>query len=426
MMAPLWMLLAGALLILMALVGSAMDRLPLSPALIYLLIGMMLGPSVFNVVSFDPRAHIEVFNILCEVVVVISLFTVGLKLRTSARDPHWWLPLRLATLSMLVCIAAVTAVGVWMLHLPLGAAVLLGAILAPTDPVLASDIQVRHADDRDRARFALTGEGGLNDGAAFPFVLLGLGLLGVRELGPFGARWLAFDLLWPVAAGLAIGWLCGRATGLLTLYVRHQVTRAAGWEEFLTLGLIASSYGLTLLVHANGFLAVLAAGLALRRIETDAAPGAEKARAEIAPEEHAIAPQTAPAHMVGTLLGNNERLERLGELVVVLALGVSLSTVHTNVTGWWLAALLFLVIRPVSVLIGLAGSACSMRERRLMAWFGIRGIGSLFYMSYAMQAGLSPQSSEALMPTVLTLVAASIAVHGVSAAPLMLRFERKP
>ncbi|HWP86793.1 MAG TPA: cation:proton antiporter, partial [Burkholderiales bacterium] len=202
-----WFLVAGALLLLMALVGSAVDRLPLSPGLIYLLVGVALGPAGLGIVSLDPMGRSPELMLGCEIALVISLFTVGLKLRTSLSDPLWRLPFRLATISMAVVIAAITLVGVYGFGLPLGAAVLLGAILAPTDPVLASDVQVRHANDRDRSRFMLTAEGGMNDGIAFPFVLLGMGLLGLGNLGPFGARWLALDLVWAAVAGLAIGWL---------------------------------------------------------------------------------------------------------------------------------------------------------------------------------------------------------------------------
>ena len=246
-----WFLLAGALLILMALLGSAVDKLPLSPGLIYLLIGVVLGPGGLGVISFDPLAHTADFRFICEVAVLVSLFTVGLKLRVSLNDPLWRFPIRLATISMMCVIAAVAAAGMYGLGLTLGGAVLLGAILAPTDPVLASDVQVRDADDRDRARFALTAEGGMNDGTAFPFVMLGLGLLGLSEMGPWGSYWLSVDVAWAVGAGLAIGWLCGGVVGRLVLLVRRVFKEAVGWEEFLTLGLIALSYGAALLLHAT-------------------------------------------------------------------------------------------------------------------------------------------------------------------------------
>jgi len=160
---------------------------------------------------------------------------------------------------MVIAIALVALLGVYGFGMSWGAAVLLGAILAPTDPVLASDVQVRHADDRDRTRFSLTGEGGLNDGTAFPFVMLGLGLLGLHELGEWGWRWFLADGLWAVAAGIAIGWYCGKAVGWAVLYLRREFNAGLEWEEFLALGLMGVSYGLALLAHSYAFLAVLAA-----------------------------------------------------------------------------------------------------------------------------------------------------------------------
>ena len=211
---------------------------------------------------------------LTEVVVLISLFTAGLKLSHGLRDRRWLLPLRLATTSMLVTVGGITLAGWGLLGLPLGAAVLLGGMLAPTDPVLASDVQVQNPGDRDQLRFALTGEGGLNDGTAFPLVMLGLGLLGLHDLGPFGWRWFTIDLLWAVAAGIAIG----AALGL-----RHRPARAVpapraqgsgGLDDFIALGLIALAYGVALLLHAYGFLAVFAAGVALRNLVRHESPSA--------------------------------------------------------------------------------------------------------------------------------------------------------
>ena len=126
---------------------------------------------------------------------------------------------------------------------------MLGALLAPTDPVLASDVQVEHEHDAEPVRLSLTGEAGLNDGTAFPFVMLGLGLMGAHDLGTSGWRWLAIDLAWAVAAGLGVGTLCGAGVGKLVLYLRREHREAVGLDEFLALGLIALSYGLALLVQ---------------------------------------------------------------------------------------------------------------------------------------------------------------------------------
>ena len=128
-------------------------------------------------------------------------------------------------------------------------------------------MQVADPQDRDRLRFALTGEGGLNDGLAFPFAMLGLGLLGFHELGPWGARWFAIDCLWAIAGGLLIGAASGRLVGNLVLYLRVRHREAVGFDEFLALGLIALAYGIAVLTHTYGFLAVFAAGFALRRAE---------------------------------------------------------------------------------------------------------------------------------------------------------------
>lgn len=190
-----WSLIIGVLLILMVLSGTLQKRLPLSTAMLYLAAGFALGPAGWAVLTPHPLDHAALLERGAEVAVLISLFSVGLKLGLPLSNRHWLLPLRLAFVSMTLTVALIAAVGVLGLGLPLGAAILLGAILAPTDPVLASDVQVESSGDRDRLRFSLTGEGGLNDGAAFPFVMLGLGLLGLHDLGTGGWRWLAVDVV---------------------------------------------------------------------------------------------------------------------------------------------------------------------------------------------------------------------------------------
>ena len=177
-----WGLVVGGLLVLMALSSSSLKDLPLSTAMIYLLVGLAIGPLWLELARIDPVADAKFVEHLTEFVVVVSLFSVGLKLSVELDDRRWLLPLRLAVGSMVLTVGLIALAGV-ALGLPLGAAVLLGAILAPTDPVLASDVQVANPEDRSRLRFALTGEGGLNDGTAFPFVMLGLGLLGLHPLG---------------------------------------------------------------------------------------------------------------------------------------------------------------------------------------------------------------------------------------------------
>ena len=196
-----WFIVVGAVFLLMALSSSLLARLPLSTAMFYLGAGILIGPHALALITIDPIDHAEMIERVTEVAVIISLFSAGLKLQLPRRDPFRRLPVILASWSMLLTVGLITIVGTLALDLPLGAAVLLGAVLAPTDPVLASDVQVTGPRDRDRLRFTLTGEAGLNDGTAFPFVLLGLGLLGLGDLGTFGWRWFVIDGVWPITGG---------------------------------------------------------------------------------------------------------------------------------------------------------------------------------------------------------------------------------
>jgi sodium/hydrogen antiporter len=331
-------------------------------------------------------------------------------------------------------IGGVAAFAAAAVGLPLGAAVLLGALLAPTDPVLASDVQVAHEHDAEPVRFSLTGEAGLNDGTAFPFVMLGLGLMGTHELGAYGWRWLTLDLVWAVVAGLGLGTLCGAGIGKLVIYLRRVHREAVGLDEFLALGLIALSYGIALLLNAYGFLAVFAAGLSVRRIErqhSEVAAPADVAQAAGSTEEQATDPDTAPAYMARAVLGFNEQLERLGEFAVVLVIGAMLADIEMLEPGIWLALGLFVVIRPLATLLTLFRAPLSRPQRAFIAWFGVRGVGSMYYLAYALSHGVSAPAARMLADVTLVVVAGSIVLHGVSVTPLMQRYsafigERQP
>ncbi|MBL8373548.1 cation:proton antiporter [Accumulibacter sp.] len=426
-----WALVVGALLITMVLAGSLLKRLPVSPAMLYLAVGFALGTAGWGLMTPNPRQMSGLLEPVAEIAVLISLFSVGLKLGLPLASPQWRLPLRLAFVSMALTVGLIAAVGFFLIGLPLGAAVLLGGILAPTDPVLASDVQVDEPGDRDRLRFSLTGEGGLNDGVAFPFVFLGLGLLGVHDLGAAGWRWLAIDVLWGLAGGLGIGALFGTMTGKLVVYLRTHHWQAVGLEEFLAIGLVALTYGVAQLAHALGFLAVFAAGLALQRVNQDsrsqAAPkdgpaGLQGKAAHLAVATH---PDLAGAYMGQAVRGFNEQLERIAELVIVLVVGAMLSYTRVDWGTIGFVLLLLVVLRPLSVWIGLSGASVSGDQRLLISWFGIRGIGSIYYLMFALNHGLvGPLADEAITLT-LTTVGVSIVVHGISVTPLMTRYARR-
>ena len=425
----LWFVVTGLLLVVMALAASVLKRLPLSASILYLATGLLVGPLGLGLLTLDPlgEGEVEVIERLSETVVVLSLFAAGLKMRIPFRDARWRMPLRLAFVSMTLTVALITAVGVFLLGLPLGGAVLLGAVLAPTDPVLASDVQVESARDDDLLRFTLTGEAGFNDGTAFPFVMLGLGLLGLHELGEFGWRWVVVDVFWAILGGLAIGALLGAATGRLVVYLRKEHREAVGLDDFLALGLVFSAYGFALWANTYAFLAAFAAGLALRAVErhytpdeTDApSPEVAAAAEQAESEEVAVDPEKAPAYMASAVLGFTEQFERIGAVAMVVLVGALLYYAEWSWDALWFVPLTFFVIRPLAVWLGLLGSHTDDVREGFIAWFGIRGIGSVYYLMFAENHGLPDGVAYKILSLTLVTIAASSFVHGVSVTPFM-------
>jgi sodium/hydrogen antiporter len=346
-----------------------------------------------------------------------------MQLGVPLRDFRWRLPARLAIVSMTVMVALVTAIGVWLLHLPLGAAILLGAILAPTDPVLASGVHSEPGAKPDRLGFSLAGEGGLNDGTAFPFVLLGLGLLGLEELGPGYARWWGMHLLWATLGGVVIGAALGSAAGRLVVYLRSRHSQAVGLDEFLGLGLIGMAYGLAQISAASGFLAVFAAGLALQRVREQPRRAGDLHGTAAAPAQASSGQQSHHAgEMQDAVQAFNEQLEKVAELALVLMVGAMLAYAPVVPAVWWFVPLLLFVLRPVSVLAALPGEDLSRPQQTMIAWFGIRGIGSIYYLLSALQHAMPARIAETLVSLTLWTVAASIIAHGLTAQPLMQRY----
>ena len=420
----------GLLLIGMALARSVLQRLPVTTSLVYLVVGVALGPYGFGLLRLDPIENATLIEHVTEVAVIISLFSAGLKLRLPWRDRVWRVPAMLAFGSMALTVGLVALVGMTVLDLSPGMAILLGAVLSPTDPVLASDVQVESVRDKDRMRFTLTAEAGLNDGSAFPFVMLGLGVLGLHDIGELGRGWLAWDVIWAVPVGLAVGAVVGTLVGRLVVYLRRRYREAVGLDDFVALGLIALAYGAGLPVDGYACLGVFAAGLALRRVERrsseqygidDADPDAVADTRD--PEELATRPETAPAYLAHELLRFNEQVEHIGEVAVMLLVGGMLAPSVLSVDAVLLATLLFLVIRPVAVWIGSIGSMMTRLQRLFIGWFGVRGIGSIYYLAFAIGHGLALAEASRLINLTFAVVVASIVVHGISVTPLMGRYR---
>ena len=426
-MSPLgWIALAGALLLLMALSSAFLRRLPISTSAIYLAFGLAIGPLGFAIVRVDVRESFGWLEPLTEVAVVISLFVGGLKLRLPFRDGAWRAAYRLAGPVMLVSIAAVALFAHAALGLDLWLALLVGAILAPTDPVLASAVSVNSAGDHDRLRYGLSGEAGLNDGMAFPFVVLGL--LWMEHGGPGGwlVPWAGQRLLWAVAAGLLLGYAIGHLVGRAAIWLRtmHRETAAAG--DFLALAVIALAYAAAEVVGAWGFLSVFAAGIGLRRAELRVASDEQPAEELVTSAAGGAAlhePAVAAGAVVAETLSFGGTAERLLEVLLVVLIGASLP-IHWDLRAVPLALVLFGVIRPLGTAVLLHGTPTTRAQRRLMGWFGIRGIGSVYYLSYALGHGVGGPDATDVAALTISVLAISVIVHGISAQPLLDRYER--
>jgi sodium/hydrogen antiporter len=441
-----WLALIGAVLMVIALSSTFLRRLPVSGAMVYLALGVGAGPLGLGLIRVDPIGDANWLEHVTEIVLIVSLFVGGLKLRLPPHAPEWRAAYRLAGPVMLLGIAGVTLLGYFAFGLTPAAALLLGAVLAPTDPVLASEVTVANAKDKDRMRYALSGEAGLNDGAAFPFVILALLLVENNgQLGSWLGGWALERLLWAVPVGLAVGYGLGWTFGRIAIEIRRRSTEAVAAHDLLVLALVLLSYSAAEFAHGWGFLAAFAAGLGLRRAEFSsskkAAPLSQQelnafasgnlpadAPAElILAQEEQLAqsdhPVIASGQVLREVLSFGEALERLMSVAVVVLVG-ALVSVAWDWRGVIVALLLFVVIRPLAVMIGLIGTPTDGRQRTMIAWFGLRGIGTLYYLAYAVGEGVGRTRAIEVWSLALTVVACSIVVHGISVTPLLDGYER--
>jgi NhaP-type Na+/H+ or K+/H+ antiporter len=405
------LLLLGTVLLAMSLAERDVKRLPLSPATVYLVVGWMVGVLTQPVSATDAVRHAPALAVATELAVLISLFTVGLRLKVPPTLRAWRVAALLASIGMLVTIALAAAAAMWLFGLGLAAALLLATILAPTDPVLASEVQIQTEGDRDAVRLSLTAEGGLNDGTALPVTMLALGMLGLHSLGDNGGRWLFADLLWPIGGGLLLGWAIGRGLGRA---VRSLLRRGhtLAWDELLYLGAIALVYGLARLGETSAFLAVFAAGLALFH-------------EGLPPTSATTTANARSGDLTERLVAFGHRCERLVEVSMVLVVGAALASTPFDATVALFAVLMVFVVRPLSVLLVVRRSMLPKAQRRLVAWFGVRGVGSLFYLAFVLSHPLGQGLATTLLSAVLWTITLSIVVHGISATPAMARYQAR-
>jgi len=378
--------------------------LPLTLPILCVVVGVVVFSTKILAFNPDPRTWDTVTERLTELVVVISLMGAGLKLDRRVGWKSWGTTWRLLAIAMPLTIVAVTFLGVAGLGFSLAAAMLLGASMAPTDPVLAADVQVGppRSGDEDEVRFGLTSEAGLNDALAFPFVHLAiLTAAGGLASGAGLADWFTIKVGWKLLAGAGMGLLCGRAIGFVLFHgARGGLSRMGDGLVALAATLIA--YAATELVHGYGFLAVFICALTIRASERD----------------HDFHQQ---------MHDFSDQIERLLIMLLLVLFGGALANgllVSLTWTDFAVALIVVLVVRPVAGLIAMVGSDQPMRERLLLAFLGIRGVGSIYYVAYGLNHA-DFGNSERLWSVVGCIILMSILIHGVTATPLLARLARR-
>jgi sodium/hydrogen antiporter len=370
-----------------------------NPVILCLAIGALIGPLGLGLIAPDLALHSRHIEAVTQVVLLFALFGAGLRMRMRFDRTAWRLPARFALVSTIGTLLLIAVAAHLCFDLDWRAALLLGAILAPTDPALTAEVRLPGADDELRGLLGLESTFGALLGV--PLVLLALDVFGGYGTGRDGVRWLGIDLVWALAGGLAVGWFIG------TLSWRKLVRPQGGRDvevpdELIAVGTIAVACGVAMLLQASPLAAVFAAGLALShggRFNVDARMARTSPRLE----------------------AFTARLERFGLTAALLLLGALLTPANFRPDAVIFAVILLTLLRPIAARIGLLRAPLAVARQRLAAWFGMRGIVSIYLLSVAINQGMDAGSARTLTGIVVVMLIASIALHEVTAAPLTRR-----
>jgi NhaP-type Na+/H+ or K+/H+ antiporter len=415
---PILLAVLGLTVLIAAVLPNIVERLPISLPMVVVAIGMLVFALPVGLEAPRPGLETTSAERLTELVVIVSLMGAGLKLRRPVGWRSWNVTWRLLGITMPLTVVAVTIVGQAALGLPIATAILLGAVLAPTDPVLASDVQlvgpgpdehdetddIDAVDDLDahagdEVRFALTSEAGLNDGLAFPITNLAIA---IAAGGSWFVPWLVDDVIVKLAVGLGVGLVLGRLIGAAAFAPKSRFALATTGHGFVALGATLAVYGISELAHGYGFLAVFVAAVVIRRSEVD--------------------------HEYQTLMHDfAETLERLASVLFLLLLGGAMvdgALRGLTTAGVIVAVVIVIVIRPVTGWVALFGDRHDHSTRAAIAFFGIRGMGTIYYLAHAVNEELFPRASEVWAVAVTTILV-SVVIHGVTATPVLARLDRR-
>lgn len=397
----LFLLAAGGLVLLVAWLPLAIARAPLSLPIVCVIVGGVAFAGPWAPGEVAPLQSLPLTERVAEFVVLIALMGAGLKLDRPFRLRGWSATWRLLAIAMPLTVLLIWGLGTLAGLTPV-AALLLAAALAPTDPVLASDVQVGppRSGEEDEVRFALTSEAGLNDGLAFPFVNLAIAGAVVGFTGPELGRWFGVDVIWKLGAGLVVGLAVGRVAAWLAFRAPRSKALSTAGDGFVAIGVTLVSYAATELVHGYGFLAVFVTALAFRAAD----------------REHAYHAR---------LHDFVDQAERLCVMAVLVLFGGAIADGLFALVTWQdalLALAILLLVRPLAGLVSLIGWPRPRYEKLLTAFFGIRGVGTIYYLAHAMNEAVFVESPRLLGVAGLVILF-SILLHGVTATPLMRRMD---
>lgn len=385
---------------------------PFSLPIAFVATGILIGALPNVSFTVEPVENPKLVEHASEVIVIIALMGAGLGLDRKMGLRRWANTWRLLAVAMPLTITAISGVGWALLGLPLASAVLLGAALAPTDPVLAGEVQVgepasRAADENaeDEVRFSLTSEAGLNDALAFPFVYVAIAMA-VHGANPshWFSSWFAWDVVYRLAVGAFVGWFVGRMMGRMFFSTRLQALGLAEHREgFVALAATFLTYGAAEALHGYGFLAVFLSAVAIRNSE-----------------------RFDGYHQV--LHAFVEQVERLLTVLMLLLVGMAVSDGAFGPVGWReivFALIVLAVVRPLCGAMSLIGGRGSRVDRMAIAFFGVRGIGSIYYLAFALTAADFAADAESLYAIVGLVVTGSVLLHGVTAGPVIKQLDRR-
>lgn len=402
--------LAYALVGLGALLAAILPRVlahrPFSMPITFLALGLVIFAVPSSIPDPDPIEHAEAAEHLTEVGVIVALMGAGLRLDRRPGLKAWASTWLLLGVAMPLTIAATALLGWWWAGLAPATALLLGAALAPTDPVLADEVQVgdpsEDPENEDEVRFALTSEAGLNDALAFPFVYAALAMVAAGAApGAWFGEWLAVDVGYRLAVGVLVGMVVGRMLGGLFFRCAESIRLAKHGDGFAALAATFLAYGATELVHGYGFLAVFVCACTLRGVEGHH-------------DYHRV---------LHEFIG---QIERLFVVLLLLLFGGAVARGLLAPLTWQAVAValaVLLLVRPLVAALALVPGPGRARQKGVIAFFGIRGIGSLYYVSYAL-AHAEFEQADLLWATVGLVVVVSVVMHGVTATPVMSRLDR--